>query len=190
MNNLCIIAPARSSCENFLSIISLDRVKFNSYDMVYEAEHEICFPIKRHFVKIYLDTICNEKVISLINKLKDYDFIYFHRNNIFKQFLTKRMQDNLIGEYGKDYRNFSIDFKDYDQYVEKYKEYDKTFRQLFEQKKYIDYDMDLNNLIITKELLDLKCFSKNLFEDAFKEDLCTKYVDNYKKFLDYYERRK
>lgn len=181
MNNLCVIAYVRSSCENFISQIAFDRLIFNSFDVFYNKPYIINFPTHQHVIKIYAETLANEYIQSLLYSMKNYDFIYFKRSNIKKNFMTKKMQDNLVGEYGKDYNTFKIEFTEFDDYVRQTEYHHQNFIKLF-KKEYFHYDPDKYNFIIPDQLISKKYFINNTFYDAFEENLCKKFILNYKEF--------
>lgn len=162
--------------------MNVDRVNFNSFDVFYDRKFEIYIPSTRHVIKVYLDTLDNKKVQEMVLSLKSYDFIYFFRSNILKQFITKKMQDNLIGEYGKDYKHFSLNGEEYKSYIRKYENHHVYFLNIFARKTYIPYDADSNNFIISDKLLSLKCFKTDKFQDAFDENTAKKYIINYDSF--------
>jgi hypothetical protein len=86
------------------------------------------------------------------------------------------LQENLIGEYNKDYKNFSINKNDYINYLKNYDVLIKKLQLL--NLKIIDYDVD-RGLTSELQFLDILYGEKIKFEDAYNDELCRKHINNY-----------
>lgn len=182
MLKICIFTLVRTSCENFITGISLTKWNYNSFDLFYKRKSvdEIlkAKPNVDHICKVYIETYNNEDIKDLIRNLNDYKFVHFFRSNTMKHYLTRKIQDNLIGEYGKDYKKFEIDIKDYNTFVRNNKTFTSYFLSDFKEKLF-NYDVELgltNNI----QEFDNIIGNKIKFNDAFDLMNCKKFITNFK----------
>lgn len=183
MHNICIFTLPRTSCENFLLWSSMKRWSFNTYDLMYDRTDASTIlktrPHEQHICKVYIESVFNPKTKNFIDEyLKDYICVHFYRSNKLKHYLTKRMQDNLIGEYGKEYKTFSYNAEDHVDYTEKNITLTDKFLKEFKDYKFINYDVDKALLGNHQELSPYIGNPTSTFEDTFDIDICKKIVKN------------
>jgi hypothetical protein len=183
MPNFCIFSLVRTSCENFIKSFPFSKWHFNSFDLFYNRKQisDILQTVHEtpHVCKIYIETYDNDIVRNLVDNLieKDYIFIHFFRSNIIKHFLTKKLQDNLIGNYGVDYNEFNITKNGLNEFITNNKHHTDKFLKDFRE-KLVKYDTDIG-LTEKMQELDEIVGVKIKFNDAFNLENCKKFIKNF-----------
>lgn len=187
MHNYCIFSLVRTSCENFIRNLPIEKWNFNSFDIFYERKTGKSIikskPKTPHVCKVYIETYENDKVKYFLNTIRDYKFIHFYRSNTMKHFLTRKLQDNLIGEYGKDYNKFRIDMNEYECFISRNNDITSMFVNDFDL-DIIDYDVEIG-LTDKMQTLDTILGQKLLLNDAFDLEVAEKHIINFKDIKKY-----
>lgn len=185
MDNICIFTLGRTSCENFISWTGIQKWQINSFDIMYNRikTEELLNkkPDFQHICKIYIETCNNSEVYKFVkNNIKNYKYVHFFRSNTLKHYLTQKLQDNLIGKYGIDYKEFYFDEIDYKNYIIKNNLATNKFLNLYYDYEFINYDVELalkNN--DHQGLSEYVSDKIGTFEGAFDLDLCKKFIKNF-----------